>query len=296
MGSTAFARPSNSPLAGSASASRPITFQERDIDDKSAPQTPLTLIQADINGGFAFGVNRGLEVLLADDSIDIFWLLNPDCAVPLLTPSRLVAAAERGPFSMIGLRQVFYEHPDVIQTDAFRLNRHTGVCVSINAWQRLTDTAAPDETSIDFVSGATMAVSRAFIERAGLMEEDYFLYYEEPAWAMRKGDLPVRLADAIVYHHGGTSIGTGTPSRNSSSFSCYFNHRNRIKFVRRHLPEKLHFARLHGIAKAAQLLLKFSPREAWALLAGTFELAPPASVSSRIVHPKARKLAFGRRA
>lgn len=288
-------RPAASPLASVAPARRPIALDERDLTDKSAPCAPLTLVRTGLNGGFAFGVNRGLELLLADEAIDVFWLLNPDCAVPPDAPAKLMATAAKGPFAMIGLRQVYYEHPHIVQTDAFRLNRKTGVCTSINTLQPVATAEVPDESEIDFVSGATMAVSRQFVESAGLLPEDYFLYYEEASWAMRKGSLPVRLVpDATIYHHSGTAIGSSAPTRRSSPMSVYFNHRNRIIFVRRHLPRQLFVAKMFGVLKAIQLLISFAPAEALALLAGALELRPPARVRARFGDPRVRELAFGK--
>ena len=55
-----------------------------------------------------------------------------------------------------------------------------------------------------------MLVSRDFLDEVGLMDESYFLYYEETDWAMR-GKERYRLAyadDAVVYHKEGASIGS----------------------------------------------------------------------------------------
>jgi hypothetical protein len=38
---------------------------------------------------------------------------------------------------------------------------------------------------MDFVNGASMLVGREFLEAVGLMEESYFLYFEELDWAKR---------------------------------------------------------------------------------------------------------------
>ena len=90
-----------------------------------------------------------------------------------------------------------------------------------------------------------MVVSRDFLARVGPMREDYFLYYEEVDWALRRGDLPLAFAgDAIVYHHGGTSIGTGRLDERPSAFSNYFNYRNRMRFMRRFHPWRLRSGRL----------------------------------------------------
>jgi GT2 family glycosyltransferase len=289
-----YQRPADSPLGPQPSIAKPVPMEERSLQDKPAPHATLTFIQTGINGGFAFGVNRGLEVLLQDPGIDDFWILNPDCAVPPDAAQKIMACAARGEYAMIGVRQLLYEDPRIIQSDAFRFNRVTGVCVSVNWGAAAAEAVRPDESSIDFVSGANMIVSRAFINQAGLMTEDYFLYYEEADWALRRGKLPVKLAEnAIVYHHGGTSIGSGSALRRASAFSNYFNMRNRARFMKRHFPGRLLAVRLFVMAKALQLLPALAFEEAWGLIAGVFELAPPAKVRSRFKDANVRKLAFG---
>lgn len=294
-GEAPFVRPPGSPLHATALASVPIAFEERGPEDKSAPRCPLTLIQTGLNGGFAYGVNRGLEVLLADPGIDAFWILNPDCAVPQDTARLLAEEVARGPFAMIGARQVFYAQPDVIQSDGFRLDRWTCISRSINLNISVDAAIMPENETLDFCSGASMVVSREFIARAGLMWEKYFLYFEEPDWGVRRGNLPVRMAPgALIYHHTGTAIGTGTNDRLPSPFSVYFNYRNRTHFSRRNLARSLPIVLLHGLAKAAQyLLVHRAPGQAWACLAGTFDLPPPTGVRKRFADPRVSALAFG---
>lgn len=126
------------------------------------------------------------------------------------------------------------------------------------------------------------------------MPEQYFLYYEEVDWAAQRGALPLRLLpDALVYHHGGTVIGTASSTRRASPFANYFNYRNRLMFARRHLPGRAPIVWLYSIAKAGQLLLIGAPDEARAILAGVLGLRPSASVTDRIKDPAARRLAFG---
>lgn len=295
-GAAPFVRPSGSPLGNAATAQVPVAFEERGLDDTSAPRCPLTLVQTGLNGGFAYGVNRGLEVLLADPGIDAFWILNPDCAVPEDTARQLADEAARGPFGMIGARMMHYSRPDKVQSDGFRLDRRTCLCRSINADLPLEGVAAPDAATLDFCSGASMLVSRAFIAQAGLMWEGYFLYYEEPDWGVRRGNLPVRMVfDAPVYHHTGTAIGSGALDRLSSPFSLYFLFRNQMRFARRNLPGRVFMVRLYGLAKAAHFLLVHrAPRQAWACLVGTLGLAPPASVRKRFADPRVVARAFGR--
>jgi GT2 family glycosyltransferase len=154
--------------------------------------------------------------------------------------------------------------------------------------------SAPKPGELDWVSGANLVASKRFLQAVGLMREDYFLYFEEVDWAFRRGDLPiVFLTDAVVYHHGGTAIGSGSMMQRASAFSEYLNYRNRIRFSRRFLGRPPLGAYLYGLAKAAQSLLRGEVEQATAIVAGVLELRPPRPVASRIDDPEVAALAFG---
>ena len=254
---------------------------------------PLVMVRSPVNRGFAGGVNQGLEVLARRKDVNAFWVLNPDCVVPPDTAAAYLAAAAEGPFSLLSCRTIYYEHPDRIQTDGGRVNPWTGVCTSVHARQS-PDTPLPDARELDYVTGANMVASRTFLEAAGPMAEHYFLYYEEVDWAAHRGSLPIRLVEGpVVYHHGGTVIGTGSSVRRPSPFANYFNYRNRLLYARRHLPARAPIVMVYGLMKAAQLLLIGAGDEARAILAGLFQRPPPAEVRAKIKGGEARQLAFG---
>lgn len=80
-----------------------------------------------------------------------------------------------------------------------------------------------------------MFVTREFIEEVGLMEESYFLYFEEIDWAERgngRFDLGINPV-SVVYHHGGASIGTPSERGQRGMRSEYYLLRNRLVFARR---------------------------------------------------------------
>lgn len=275
---------------------KPIAVAER--APGAAAAGPLTLVRSPVNGGFAHGVNRGLEALKARDDVFAFWVLNPDSVVPPHTPARYLAALDDRDFGMTSSRCIYYERPDMVQTDGGLVDRRTGVCHAANIGRPAAGTPLPDPATLDFVTGANTIVSRRFLDQVGLMPEDYFLYYEEVDWAFRRGaDFPLELVDgAEIYHHGGTSIGSGGGGvkRRPTPFANYFNHRNRLRFVARHLPQARASAAAWTAAKAAQVLVKGGWAEAQALIAGALDRSPPRGIAARIKDPAARALAFGR--
>ena len=94
---------------------------------------------------------------------------------------------------------------------------------------------------MNYVEGASMLVSRQFIDEIGLLCEDYHLYFEEADWAIRaKGRFKLGYApQSVIYHKIGGSIGTSSNPANMSYISDYFNVRNRILFTRKFYPVAL---------------------------------------------------------
>ena len=295
-GRVPFSNPEDSPLGQSgALISKPLALAEYQTGEEINLDSGLSLLHSPVNGGFGYAVNCGLRSLLADSEIDLFWVLNPDC-VPHPDAAKIyLERGQSGDFALMTGLTVYYEHPDRIQSLGGRVGLWTGTCRQVGYGLSPRTTPAPDVSTINFVTGANMVASRLFIEKTGLMKEDYFLYYEEVDWAFRRKNLPLLLApEAVVYHRGGTSIGSGSVARRASPFSNYFNFRNRIRFAWRHLRASLLFVYLFALAKAVQLLLIGAPSEAWAIVCGVFELRPPREISQRISDKSARQLAFGR--
>lgn len=266
-------------------AGRGIAFAERETGGQGdVPDVPLLLLRSSRNLGFGGGVNLGLEALLADPRIGLFWLVNPDCVVtPGAAAAYLRAARRAGPFGLMGGRTVYREPPNHIQSDGGLVNLWTGVCHNVNRGRLPAEAEVPDPATLDFIVGANVVVSRAFIERAGLMPEDYFLYFEEVDWALRRGDLPLVVCpEALVHHQGGTAIGTGSVTRRPSAFANYFNYRSRMRFVRRYRWPALPVAYGYALAKAAQLALRGAWDEAGGIVRALNGLAPPAEVRVRL--------------
>lgn len=258
----------------------------REIDVGAPPPScieGLTLLRSSINGGYAYGVNRGLEWLLSDTQLDLFWILNPDCIVAPDAAANFARHGADGRFSLMGGRTVYVEPAGKIQNDGGRVSLLTGVCSPVHLGLEASGTPLPNASEIDFVTGANCVASRRFIEQAGPMREDYFLYYEEVDWALRRGSLPLRIApETVVRHHGGTTIGSGSVSRRASAFANYLNFRNRTRFIRRYAPFSLPIVLAYAAAKAAQLIVQGAPSEAQAVVRGAFGLSPPKNVRRRL--------------
>lgn len=269
----------------------PEEFQPRN----STSPKHLNLITSSENTGYAGGVNLGLNFLMKSLDVDSFWVLNPDSVVqPDTATTYANAMAKAGTFGLLAGRTLYFGEAGMIQSDGGWVNLWTGVCHSINQGKMRDDVTMPDLESVNFLSGANFIASRSFVKQVGYMKEDYFLYYEEVDWAMRRGKLPLALCpQAIVLHHGGTAIGSGTTRRLPSAFSNYFNYRNRMIFVRRFRPIALPVAYVYSLLKIVKLLLQGARTEANGAWRGLNFLAPTKLIAGKI-DQAAHKRAFGR--
>jgi GT2 family glycosyltransferase len=255
----------------------------------------VTLLHSTVNLGFAGGVNLGLAMLSAMPEIGHFWVLNPDAFADEAATKGIMAAAAATPgYALMGGRVCYADPKTRIQIDGGTLNKWTGVSGNVNLGRDADKTALPKATDLDFVTGANMVASRRFYEAAGPMAEDYFLYYEEADWAMRRGAMPLVVAQGFtVYHHAGTAIGSPTLDRMASPFSFWFKYRGRTMFIRRFNPIGLPVTLTYAAAKALQIALKGARPQAVALMRGALCMEPPREVRDRL-SPEAQKIAFGR--
>lgn len=206
----------------------------------------LTLICVGANLGFAGGNNVGIRYGLARGNCSAFWLLNNDTTVEPDALCHLVARLEQQPAAgLCGSTLIYYQDREKIQALGggyyFRwigLPWHYG---RFSRWTRDSEKLLRAETKMNYVEGASMLVSYRFIEMIGLLEEDYFLYFEEADWAIRaKGRFALAYApQSVVYHKIGGSIGTSSNPGTKSFISDFYNIRNRLLFTRRYFPAAL---------------------------------------------------------
>ncbi len=105
-----------------------------------------------------------------------------------------------------------------------------------------------------YAHGAAMMVKREVIEKAGMMPECYFLYYEELDWSMmiRRAGYDIWFEPACtIYHKESQTTGQNSPLR------TYYITRNRLLFAKRNInsPQKhLTYLYLIGIVALRDII------------------------------------------
>jgi GT2 family glycosyltransferase len=140
------------------------------------------------------------------------------------------------------------------------------------------------ERRMDSPTGASFYVTRACFDTIGLMDEEYFLYFEEFDWGiLAKAACGIGYAyKSVVPHGAGTTTGAVRGRKGRSQLSVYLTHRNKIRFVRRRFPGWLPWTVLVSFPLTAEYLVARSPANFRAALSGLFaglrgEVGPPRS-------------------
>ncbi|SDD08374.1 glycosyltransferase family 2 protein [Pedobacter soli] len=187
----------------------------------------LQYIRSPENLGFAGGNNLGIKQAKGDYIL----LLNNDTEIPAGCLETMQAELDDN--KKIGLLSpllLYFDQKDLVQYAGFTpLNYITGRNEIIGAFEQ--DRSQFNESyATGFCHGAAVMCRRADLSKAGLMDENYFLYYEELDWCekfKRIGQEIWFTGKTRVYHKESVSVGKGSPLK------VYFNTRNRMLFIRK---------------------------------------------------------------
>jgi GT2 family glycosyltransferase len=255
---------------------KPIACRQLQINEILQPgeaidDLPLVLIDNGANLGFAAGNNSGFRYALSRPASDYLWLLNNDTLVEPDALSMLVDWCENHPNASCGSLVCFYDDPGIIQAlGGASFNRWSGIASTTLGRFLRRDESLDHETwqqQLDYITGCSWLLPRAWLEQVGLMEENYFLYYEEIDWVTRAapafsiGYSP----QSVVYHKEGRSIGSKSLNRSSSLLSEFYLARNKLRYTYKFNRLMLPTVWISTLLQAINRLRQGSPAKAWLL-------------------------------
>lgn len=204
----------------------------------------VSLMPLELNGGFAYGNNAAIRpALQSTNPPPYILLLNPDTIVRPRALQVLVDFMNKHPD--VGIAGSRLEDPDgTSQRSAFRF--HTAFSeldfglrlgiVSKLLSQWVVAPPVSDETyQTDWVAGASMIIRREVFEAAGLMDEDYFMYYEEMDFclqAKKAGWSCWYVPESRVVHLVGQSSGVTDTKRPPKRLPQYLFDSRRRYFIK----------------------------------------------------------------
>ena len=188
----------------------------------------LIFIRSEVNLGFAGGNNLGINLAKGD----FIFLLNNDTEVPEGCIKTMVSELKANP--KIGLLSpliLYYDDKSIIQYAGYTpLNYLTARNSQIGQFKKNLGQYDNLSYETSFCHGASVMCRREDLLKAGLMDESYFLYYEELDWCekfKRIGKTINFTGKTFIYHKESLSVGK------ESKIKTYFMTRNRMLFIRK---------------------------------------------------------------
>lgn len=188
----------------------------------------LVYIKSKQNLGFAGGNNLGIKAAKGE----FLLLLNNDTEITCNLVNVLLTEIRKNPqVGLISPLIKYFDSPDTIQYAGFTtMNYLTCRNVGIGTMEKDYGQYLKISAETGYCHGAAMMCRRSDLDTVGLMEENYFLYYEELDWCekfKRSGKKIWFTGKTSILHKESISVGK------QSTIKAYFMTRNRMLFIRR---------------------------------------------------------------
>jgi hypothetical protein len=209
-------------------------------------QNWVTLMPSQHNGGYAFGNNFAIRpALQSANPPAYFWLLNPDTQVRPGALKALMEFMEQHPDAGIAGSAIeeadgapfgtAFRFPSMLSEldSGLRLGLVSKLLSNWSVARSMNDQACV----VDWLPGASMLIRRTVLEQVGLMDEGYFLYYEETDFclqAKRAGWNCWYVPQSQIMHIAGQSTGVTVRNQRPKRLPQYWFDSRRRYFTKNH--------------------------------------------------------------
>jgi GT2 family glycosyltransferase len=213
------------------------------------------------NKGYAAACNTGILKLLDNTSCKAFWILNNDTLVhkDALGTLCTTLSTQHDAGMVSGISVSMDDHETIHCVGGGTFSRFFGITRDIGTGLKINNLQYNIEDikkNIDYLCGASILIKKEVILAAGVLDEKYFLYYEDVDYSLAAKKAGFSLAvtpDSIIYHKQGAS----TSSTGLVDFYCV---RNRLYCVYKFYPQYILFSIVYallGIIKSIIFKKKF---------------------------------------
>jgi GT2 family glycosyltransferase len=190
----------------------------------------VTVIENGENLGFAEGNNVGIRRALAC-GFDYVLLLNNDTVVDHQMLRTLVGVADSDArIGIVGPLIYYHDDPEVVWSAGNAIDWRTATLRRLYTDTRDSHPQLPYEA--DYVTGCALCIKREAVERIGLLDSRYFIYFEETDWCLRArahGYKVVVVPRAHMWHKVSATM------RQDSPATTYYMTRNSFLFLARNV-------------------------------------------------------------
>lgn len=222
----------------------------------------ITLIQTGANKGFAGGMNVGIRYALEYLKPEFIWLLNNDVQIyPDALEKLLICANQNKKIGMWG--STLLENDGKTQcAGGCKYYPFLTIFKPILARKTLEEIKKvdPNKIKLDYIAGAALFIKTEAIEKTGVLNEEYFLFYEELDYTQRLKRAYFDIAwckESVVIHKGSASVGNVRDNdKNKIKNANYYENLSTLKYSRNFYPIMFWFILMNRlILKSAALLI-----------------------------------------
>lgn len=189
----------------------------------------VIIIESKENLGFAGGNNLGIKLALTNNANYVL-LLNNDTVVNENFLGNMVEAFEKNKnIGIVGGKILYYDEKEIISHAGGYIDMFRFTTVHYGDGSNKSDKLFNVEKEVGFVSGCLMLIKAEVFENIGLINEEYFMYYEDTDYCIKVLDGGYKIIynpRAEIYHRISRSGGGA-----DSPFFIKYNTRNRIIFM-----------------------------------------------------------------
>jgi GT2 family glycosyltransferase len=192
----------------------------------------VTVLENAENLGFTGGNNVGICHAL-ESGAEYIMLLNNDTVVASDMLQHLISVAETDPgIGIVTPTIYYYDEPTRIWCAGAGIDWRRVITWRLRA-EEIDDGTPRPVQEVDFASGCAICVRRSVVERIGLLDPRFFIYFEETEWCMRisqAGYRCVLVPQSKVWHKVSSAMQQGSPR------AAYYMTRNTLLFLHKSLP------------------------------------------------------------
>ena len=197
-------------------------------------RTVTEIIHTGGNIGFARGNNIGISRALQKGA-DYVLLLNDDTVVSPDFLGILVNEAENEPLAgMLGPEVLYFADRDRVSFSGAKFDPACAIFSFPRSEEFSHASAALTPVESDYVTGCALLVKKKLIDKAGLLDERFFLYWEDADWGLRASSAGFKslvVPASKIWHKISVSMGGM-----DSPLKAYYKTRGHLLFAELHAP------------------------------------------------------------
>jgi GT2 family glycosyltransferase len=228
------------------------------VDAIRAAHPQMILIETGANLGFTGGNNIGIKHAL-DHGADYIMLLNNDTiAAPDMLNLMVEVMEADSSIGVTGPMIYYYSSPETIWSAGGQIDWKHGITSMIGVNEEDKSQFGLTPRQVDFVTGCALLVRRNVWEKVGLLDDKFFMYYEETEWcvrASRAGYRIVHVPQAMLWHK------ISLEERAASPRTYYYMTRNRLLFL--HSSQASYKTWAYTLIEYARTFVSWTLRPKW---------------------------------